>query len=67
MRGWLLLAVAVGVNYAEHRAHRSTICAVTRRVLHTNTPAGRVALLGSWGVFSGWLLTHLLRGNEGRS
>ena len=61
MRGWLLLTAAVLVNYLEHRRRRSTICAVTRRVFHTHTPAGRFALRAAWVIFSGWLIeSHLL-------
>lgn len=61
VRGWAILAAAIGVNYAEHRRHRSTICAVTRRTFRTDTPAGRIALRLAWAAFSGWLIeAHLL-------
>ena len=56
MPGVVLLAAAIGVNYAQHRRHRATICALTRRTL---PPAVFAAVFTSGFLY---LLAHVLRG-----
>lgn len=53
---WLGMAATLGWNYAQHRAGRSTMCGLTRRVL---PPWGAVIVVAGG---AGILLKHLLDG-----
>lgn len=53
---WLGLAATLGWNYANHRAHRSTICGTARRLLPWP------AMVAAWGGFTYVMLRHLKRG-----
>ncbi len=56
MPGVVLLVAAIVVNYGQHRRHRATICALTRRHLPP-----RVFAAAFTAGFA-YLLTHVLRG-----
>ena len=55
MPALLLLATALGLNYARHRRGLSTICSTLRPHL---TPWRAVVL---WAAVSAWFLPHLIR------
>lgn len=58
-----LLASAVVVNYIVHKTGiADTICINGRRVLRTDTLAGRVVSVGLWAWFSGWFVPHFIKG-----
>lgn len=58
---WLAFWVGFGLlDYAADRRGRS-LCTSTRRVFHTDTPAGRAALDGSLAIGYLVLRRHLLR------
>lgn len=51
-----LLGVALGWNYARHRRGLSTMCSCSRHVV------GPVLFACLWGVLTGWLIPHYVRG-----
>jgi hypothetical protein len=56
MPALVLLASALGLNYARHRRGLSTICSTCRKRV------GPRAFLALWLGLSGWLIPHYLRG-----
>lgn len=58
-----LLITAVAVNYLVSETEwADTICINGRRLLHTDTLAGKVAAVGLWAGFSGWFVPHFVLG-----
>lgn len=55
MPALLLLASALGLNYARHRTGRSTICSTCRRVV------GPRLFFAFWAGLSAWLIPHYTR------
>jgi hypothetical protein len=56
MPALVLLASALGLNYARHRRGLSTICSTCRRYV------GPRLFLVLWVALTGWLAPHYLRG-----
>jgi hypothetical protein len=56
MPALLLLASALGLNYARHKCGRSTICSTCRRYV------GPRMFLALWLGLSAWITPHYLRG-----
>jgi hypothetical protein len=56
MPALVLLASALGLNYARHKCGRSTICSTCRRYI------GPRMFLALWAGLTAWLAPHYLRG-----
>lgn len=56
MPAWAALLGTLGYNYRRHKAGRSTICGVSRRLLPWP------AMVAAWCAFSYVMLRHLRRG-----
>jgi len=61
---WGALLGTLAYNIHRHRHHKPTICAVTRRAFHTQTPSGRAAFVIAWAVLTGVLVPHILRNRK---
>jgi len=55
MPALLLLASALGLNYARHRRGLSTICSTSRRIV-----GPRLFLIG-WAALTAWIAPHYCR------
>jgi hypothetical protein len=62
-----LIAAGVALETAALRSGRcdDTLSARTRAWCRVSTPAGRIAFLAGWTVFSAWWMAHIARGVSG--
>lgn len=55
-----LFTIAIGGNYALHKAGLPTLCDDTRVTLHTEKPLGKVVVASGWTALTVFMVPHLI-------